>query len=149
VLNNAAAVGHPFAVMQAAIQFGLTPATTSAPPCEEYTAAGFGQPSCRNYNFRAGKRPLSVALSFCIYCYYIKTDHIDEVLQMPAKEKPMTKAQIAKAVAHRGRPPKEARKHTTTLRLDPDLLEHFRKSGPGWQTRINDTLRRAVKRSKR
>jgi uncharacterized protein (DUF4415 family) len=31
-----------------------------------------------------------------------------------------------------------------TLRLDPDLLKHFRKDGPGWQTRINETLRRAV-----
>lgn len=62
------------------------------------------------------------------------------------KEKPMTKAEIVKA-AHRDRPPKKARKQTTTLRLDPDLLKHFRKSGPGWQTRINETLRRAVKRS--
>ena len=63
--------------------------------------------------------------------------------------KAMTKAEIAKAVARRGRPPKKARKQTTTLRLDPDLIEHFRKDGPGWQTRINDTLRRAVKRSMR
>jgi len=48
-----------------------------------------------------------------------------------------------------GGPPKADRKQTTTLRLDPDLLKHFRKSGPGWQTRINETLRRAVKQSVR
>ena len=65
------------------------------------------------------------------------------------KVKPMTKAEIAKAVAQRGRAPKKARKQTTTLRLDRDIIEHFRKDGPGWQTRINDTLRRAVKRSMR
>jgi BrnA antitoxin of type II toxin-antitoxin system len=29
-------------------------------------------------------------------------------------------------------------------RLDPDVVEHFRATGPGRQTRINDTLRRAV-----
>jgi uncharacterized protein (DUF4415 family) len=67
----------------------------------------------------------------------------------PAIERPLTKAQLKKAVVRRGRPPKPDRKQTTTLRLDPDLLEHFRKSGPGWQTRINETLRRAVKRSAR
>lgn len=32
----------------------------------------------------------------------------------------------------------------TTIRLDADLMAHFRAGGPGWQTRINDTLRRAV-----
>jgi uncharacterized protein (DUF4415 family) len=65
----------------------------------------------------------------------------------PAIEKPLTKAQLAKATVRRGRPPKTDRKQTTTLRLDPDLIEHFRKDGPGWQTRINETLRRAVKRA--
>lgn len=31
-----------------------------------------------------------------------------------------------------------------SIRLDADLADHFRKSGKGWQTRLNDTLRRAV-----
>ncbi|MDE2788366.1 MAG: BrnA antitoxin family protein [Chloroflexota bacterium] len=30
------------------------------------------------------------------------------------------------------------------IRLDADIVEHFRSSGSGWQTRLNDTLRRAV-----
>jgi uncharacterized protein (DUF4415 family) len=41
--------------------------------------------------------------------------------------------------------PKEAVK----LRLSQDVLEHFRSGGPGWQTRINTTLERAVARAKR
>ena len=44
----------------------------------------------------------------------------------PAIEQPLTEAQLGKAVVRRGRPPKADRKQTTTLRLDPDLLEHFR-----------------------
>ena len=31
-----------------------------------------------------------------------------------------------------------------TLRLDSDLVLHFRETGKGWQTRMNDTLREAV-----
>ena len=31
-----------------------------------------------------------------------------------------------------------------SLRLDPDVVEHFRATGRGWQTRINETLRRAA-----
>ena len=39
----------------------------------------------------------------------------------------------------------------TTIRLDRDLIEHFRAQGRGWQTSINDVLRGAVtgKRKKR
>ncbi len=44
-----------------------------------------------------------------------------------------------------GRPPMgEEPKKQVTLRLDADLIERFRADGPGWQTRINDALRRAV-----
>ncbi|MDE2994377.1 MAG: BrnA antitoxin family protein [Chloroflexota bacterium] len=35
-------------------------------------------------------------------------------------------------------------KEHISIRLDADLAAHFRASGPGWQTRLNDTLRRAV-----
>lgn len=35
-------------------------------------------------------------------------------------------------------------KEQVTLRIDHDVLEHFRESGPGWQDRINDALRKAA-----
>jgi uncharacterized protein (DUF4415 family) len=38
-----------------------------------------------------------------------------------------------------GRPPSEK------LRIDPDIVDYFRATGQGWQTRINDTLRKAIK----
>ncbi len=41
-------------------------------------------------------------------------------------------------------PQKRRTKKLVTLRMDPDLLEHFRDSGRGWQSRLNETLRKAV-----
>ena len=35
-------------------------------------------------------------------------------------------------------------KELISIRLDADLAAHFRSSGKGWQSRINDTLRKAV-----
>ncbi len=43
-----------------------------------------------------------------------------------------------------GRPKAEAPKKPVSIRPDPDLLEYFRASGPGWQTRVNDLLRQAA-----
>jgi uncharacterized protein (DUF4415 family) len=65
----------------------------------------------------------------------------------PKIERPLSKAQLGKATVRLGRPPKLNRKQSTTLRLDPDVIEYFRKSGPGWQTRMGEVLRRATKRS--
>lgn len=31
-----------------------------------------------------------------------------------------------------------------TLRIDQDVLDHFREGGPGWQDRINEALRKAA-----
>jgi len=49
----------------------------------------------------------------------------------------------------RGRPPKARPKEAVKLRLSPEVLDHFRGGGPGWQTRINATLERAVEREKK
>ncbi len=41
-------------------------------------------------------------------------------------------------------PQKRPTKKLVSLRLDPDVVEHFRARGPGWQARINATLRKAA-----
>ncbi|MGZ8284118.1 MAG: BrnA antitoxin family protein [Allosphingosinicella sp.] len=46
----------------------------------------------------------------------------------------------------RGRPPKpdDERKEQVSIRLSPDVMNWLRASGPGWQTRIEDLLRREM-----
>jgi uncharacterized protein (DUF4415 family) len=44
----------------------------------------------------------------------------------------------------RGRPRSAMPKEAINIRLDPDVLEHFRADGPGWQSRINAALRKAA-----
>ena len=43
-----------------------------------------------------------------------------------------------------GRPPKENPKKLVSLRLDPDIIKAFRATGKGWQSRINDELRKVL-----
>lgn len=43
----------------------------------------------------------------------------------------------------RGRP-KGSTKQLVSLRIDIDVLERFRASGAGWQSRINEVLRAAL-----
>jgi uncharacterized protein (DUF4415 family) len=45
----------------------------------------------------------------------------------------------------RGRPPLKNPKQPVKLRLDADVLTAYRKTGDGWQTRINADLRKARK----
>jgi uncharacterized protein (DUF4415 family) len=47
-------------------------------------------------------------------------------------------------VARPGRPPSPDPKRQVTLRLDRAVLEAFRATGPGWQSRINAELRKAL-----
>jgi uncharacterized protein (DUF4415 family) len=72
---------------------------------------------------------------------------------------PATKSQMAKArpfseafpeLAEKmrknlgGRPPLERPKLAVSIRLDQDVVEKFKASGPGWQSRINEVLKKAV-----
>ncbi len=44
-----------------------------------------------------------------------------------------------------GRPKSADPKRQVTLRLDSVVIEGFRATGPGWQSRINDALRKVLK----
>lgn len=44
----------------------------------------------------------------------------------------------------RGRPALDNPKKQVTLRLDDEVVKRLRTGGPGWQSRINDILRKAV-----
>ena len=50
-------------------------------------------------------------------------------------------------VIARGRPALDLffKKATVTIRLDPDVVESYKTLGTGWQTRINDDLRKIRK----
>jgi uncharacterized protein (DUF4415 family) len=45
----------------------------------------------------------------------------------------------------RGRPPSENPKQAVSLRLDQDVIAHFKRKGAGWQSRINAVLRAHAK----
>ncbi|PZO74140.1 MAG: hypothetical protein DI640_07075 [Sphingomonas taxi] len=49
---------------------------------------------------------------------------------------------VALLVRRRG-PQAAPTKKAVTLRLDPDVVEKFKATGRGWQTRINNALRQA------
>ena len=46
-----------------------------------------------------------------------------------------------KRVGARGRPRLEKRKVLLSVRYDADIVEQFRATGDGWQSRMNDALR--------
>ena len=59
-------------------------------------------------------------------------------------DKPLTQKEMAAgllAYKKRGRPFSATTKEQIAIRLDPEVLDAFRKEGPGWQTRINDALK--------
>ncbi len=50
---------------------------------------------------------------------------------------------IGDKVIRRGRPPGSS-KRLVSLRLDQAVIDHFRAGGPGWQSRLNEALRKAA-----
>lgn len=54
---------------------------------------------------------------------------------------PLTDEELKQFRRTHWRPQGSEKKEQVTLRLDTDVLEQFRATGNGWQTRINDALR--------
>ena len=72
------------------------------------------------------------------------TDEEDAGIMVAAEADP--DAQPTDVVSRRkvGRPPLARPKRAVQLRLDADVLDRFRADGDGWQTRMNEALRKAV-----
>jgi uncharacterized protein (DUF4415 family) len=49
----------------------------------------------------------------------------------------------------RGRPKAEQPKQSVTIRLDSEVVDYFKSTGPGWQTRINDLLVKEAHKKRR
>jgi uncharacterized protein (DUF4415 family) len=74
----------------------------------------------------------------------IKTDWVDPD-DAPDLSTPEWVAHIERTgVFTRGRPKSANPKVAQTLRLDPDVLAYFKATGAGWQTRMNEALRKAA-----
>ena len=84
----------------------------------------------------------------------------ETILPTPAEDAAITAAAMAdpdarpftdaeweevKPLVRRGRPLGSGSKTQVTLRLDVEVLEKFRASGDGWQTRINEALKSWVR----
>ena len=80
--------------------------------------------------------------------YVLRKEDYDEIPEL-------TDEDFARGVWHkggkllshgpRGRPVSKNPKKPVSLRLDADVLRHFRRTGRGWQSRINTVLRKAAK----
>ena len=64
-----------------------------------------------------------------------------------ARAKPFAEAMPELAASIRkGRGPNKApTKKLVSLRLSPDVLDHFKATGPGWQSKIDDALRKVAR----
>lgn len=78
----------------------------------------------------------------------------DPSIEQPAELKEATAAQpfreafpdlaksIDREISRRGRPKAEITKKPVTIRLDADLLERYKAKGKGWQSIMNEDLRK-------
>ena len=63
---------------------------------------------------------------------------------LPDFATPYWEERIAKAPVQRGRPRSTSPKVSTTIRLSPEVVAHFKAGGPGWQSRIDEALWKVV-----
>jgi uncharacterized protein (DUF4415 family) len=80
--------------------------------------------------------------------YVLRKEDYDDIPEL-------TDEDFARGVWHRGgkplphgppgRPKSRNPKRPVSIRLDPEVLAHFRRSGRGWQSRINAALRKVAK----
>ena len=65
-----------------------------------------------------------------------------------ARAKPFAEAfpDLAASIRKGRGPNKAPTKKLVSLRLSPEVIEHFKATGHGWQSSIDETLRKVVKR---
>ena len=60
--------------------------------------------------------------------------------------KDLKPSELARVLGTRG-PQKAPTKIPVSIRLSPEVVKHFKAKGPGWQSKIDDALRKIVKKA--
>jgi uncharacterized protein (DUF4415 family) len=60
--------------------------------------------------------------------------------------KDLKPGEFVRILGKRG-PQKEPTKIPVSIRLSPEVISHFKAKGPGWQSRIDDALRKIAKKA--
>jgi uncharacterized protein (DUF4415 family) len=89
--------------------------------------------------FNRGQRPQSRGIISMRYA----DEFFEKDLKRPLKTT-LKRASVETDVIRAIERPSFGKRKELGLRFDSDVVEHYRASGPGWQTRINDDLRRAA-----
>ncbi len=78
----------------------------------------------------------------------LKSPRISSAKVVDSNNPPWSEEMLGPPIVRRGRGPQKApTKVLTTIRLDADVLAFFRAQGRGYQSRINEALRRVKERS--
>ena len=81
-----------------------------------------------------------------VNAHRITKSEYDEAPEMTKEMLDRAEIRHGDKIIRRGRPPLENPKEAVKLRLDHDVLVAYRKTGRGWQTRINADLRKAARK---
>lgn len=94
------------------------------------------------------RRPIGSDLKK-VDAHVIQPEEYEEAPELTPEQLEAADLYIAGRLVRRGRPRLARPRQAVKLRLSADVIDHFKAGGPGWQTRINATLVRAVARAKR
>jgi uncharacterized protein (DUF4415 family) len=71
----------------------------------------------------------------------------DDAPELTAEDFDRAEIRDGAKLVRRGRPPAAHPKRLVSLRLDEDVLDGWKRTGAGWQSRINAVLREALRRA--
>jgi uncharacterized protein (DUF4415 family) len=84
-----------------------------------------------------------------IDAHEIAPHEYDEAPEFTSEDFAKAEVRDGEKLVRRGRPPLEQPKQAIKLRLDADVVDRWRATGRGWQTRMNAALRRAAPKSRK
>jgi uncharacterized protein (DUF4415 family) len=74
--------------------------------------------------------------------HIVQPDEYDDAPELTDAQ--VASAEVSVGIRLRGRPKSETKKEAISLRVDADVLDAFKSTGDGWQTRMNGVLRAAI-----
>ncbi len=80
-----------------------------------------------------------------IDAHIIQSDEYEEIPELTDEFFEQADLHVGGKLIQRGRPKAEARKILLSVRYSPEVVEYFRATGRGWQTRMDDALKEWLK----